>query len=57
MRALLALSIYSNGQKILSTKRTPGSLDCLHGIRFLSMTWVILGHVVSFAFGFCSKYS
>ncbi|XP_064616859.1 LOW QUALITY PROTEIN: nose resistant to fluoxetine protein 6-like [Liolophura sinensis] len=46
---LLAFSIYSNGAKILSTKQGSSSLRCLNGIRFLSMTWVILGH--SYAFG------
>ena len=47
-RVLLAFSLYSNAQKILNTKRTPGELDCVHGIRFLSMSWVILGHVLVF---------
>ena len=56
MRVLLALSVYSNGQKILSTNTTPGTLDCVHGIRFLSMTWVILGHTLYFMINFCSKY-
>ena len=56
MIVLFALSIYSNGQKILSTNRTAGILDCVHGIQFLSMTWVILGHTISFVLAFCSKY-
>ncbi|XP_055947829.1 nose resistant to fluoxetine protein 6-like [Argiope bruennichi] len=36
--------IFTNGQKILNTASAEGQLPSLHGIRFLSMTWVILGH-------------
>ncbi|XP_048237970.1 uncharacterized protein LOC124115336 [Haliotis rufescens] len=43
-RVLLCFSAVSNGEKILSVKRSPGSLTCLNGIRVLSMSWVILGH-------------
>ncbi|KAL3218662.1 hypothetical protein MRX96_031471 [Rhipicephalus microplus] len=46
LRQLLeAFSAYSNGRKILSTKTNDRSLRCLHGIRFISMLWVMLGHV------------
>ncbi|KAF6020538.1 hypothetical protein EB796_021152 [Bugula neritina] len=47
---LMCFSLYTNGYKLLSTKQPPGSLKCLHGIRFLSMTWVILGHTLVFSF-------
>ncbi|XP_064617017.1 nose resistant to fluoxetine protein 6-like [Liolophura sinensis] len=43
-KCLVAFSVYTNGSKILSTAQAPGSLTCLNGIRFLSMSWVILGH-------------
>ncbi|RUS88830.1 hypothetical protein EGW08_003375 [Elysia chlorotica] len=43
-RALLCFSVYTNGAKVLSTSTGPGSIDCIHGIRFLSMSWVVLGH-------------
>ncbi|XP_035658031.1 nose resistant to fluoxetine protein 6-like [Branchiostoma floridae] len=43
-RILLCFSLYTNIGKVLSTKQAPGSIKCLHGIRFISMTWVILGH-------------
>ncbi|XP_025112929.1 nose resistant to fluoxetine protein 6-like isoform X2 [Pomacea canaliculata] len=45
---LIAFSIYTNGSKLLSTRQPPGSLTCIHGIRFLSMTWVVLGHSFMF---------
>jgi len=44
---VLAFSVRVNGSRILSVDRpaTDGStLPALHGIRFLSMSWVILGH-------------
>ncbi|KAI8505979.1 hypothetical protein Bbelb_163320 [Branchiostoma belcheri] len=31
-------------KRLFSTKQTSGSIPCLHGIRFLSLSWVILGH-------------
>ncbi|XP_055947793.1 nose resistant to fluoxetine protein 6-like [Argiope bruennichi] len=36
--------IFTNGEKILNTASAEGQLPCLHGIRFLSMTWVIVCH-------------
>ncbi|XP_066295640.1 nose resistant to fluoxetine protein 6-like [Branchiostoma lanceolatum] len=48
-RILLCFSLYTNIGKLLSTKQAPGSIKCLHGIRFISMTWVILGHTYSVA--------
>ncbi|XP_066293459.1 nose resistant to fluoxetine protein 6-like isoform X2 [Branchiostoma lanceolatum] len=47
-RLLLCFSLYTNIGKLLSTKQAPGSIKCLHGIRFISMTWVILGHTYVF---------
>jgi len=48
----LKLSMYSNATKLLSTDKQGGSLECIHGIRFFSMTWVLLGHTYFFAGGF-----
>ncbi|GFY57918.1 nose resistant to fluoxetine protein 6 [Trichonephila inaurata madagascariensis] len=42
--------IFTNGEKILNTASSEGQLPCLHGIRFLSMSWVILCHGYGFAF-------
>nr|XP_027196789.1 nose resistant to fluoxetine protein 6-like [Dermatophagoides pteronyssinus] len=36
-----------NTNKIISTKSLKqGELSCLHGIRFISMVWIIIGHVM-----------
>ncbi|KAK7497003.1 hypothetical protein BaRGS_00011739 [Batillaria attramentaria] len=44
---LISFSVYTNGSKLLSTRQPPGSLTSVHGIRFFSMTWVVLGHTFS----------
>ncbi|KJH51255.1 hypothetical protein DICVIV_02620 [Dictyocaulus viviparus] len=44
IRMILAYSVYTNGVEILRTSKKEGEVDCLHGIRFLSMCWIILGH-------------
>ncbi|VDM70167.1 unnamed protein product [Strongylus vulgaris] len=36
--------MYTNGTEILRTAKKEGEVNCLHGIRFLSMCWIILGH-------------
>ena len=41
---LLAFSVYTNTRKWLSTKTGSDNLGCLHGLRFLSMSWVVLCH-------------
>ncbi|XP_062593447.1 nose resistant to fluoxetine protein 6-like [Saccostrea cucullata] len=45
-RILLACSVYCNGKKILSTSQPKGALSAVNGIRFLSISWVILGHTL-----------
>ncbi|XP_061188236.1 nose resistant to fluoxetine protein 6-like [Saccostrea echinata] len=50
-RILLAFSVYSNGKKILSTSQPKGTLSAVNGIRFLSMSWVILGHTLGTGIG------
>lgn len=44
---LLGLSAYRNTRALfkISSKKNPEMLHCLNGIRFISMTWVVLGHV------------
>ncbi|XP_062602916.1 nose resistant to fluoxetine protein 6-like [Saccostrea cucullata] len=47
-KILLSFSIYTNAKKILNTSQPKGSLTAVNGIRFLSMSWVILGHTWAF---------
>ncbi|KAK3088750.1 hypothetical protein FSP39_023299, partial [Pinctada imbricata] len=50
-KLFLSFSVYSNGKKILDTSQGAGTLTAINGIRFLSMTWVLLGHSVAFGIG------
>ena len=45
---LLAFSVYTNGKKLLNTQQRAGALTSINGIRFISMSWVILGHTLAF---------
>ena len=47
-KVFIAFSVYTNRRKLLDTSSTKDTLSCLHGIRFFSMTWVILGHTYFF---------
>jgi len=40
------MSLYGNFQRLTNVEKIEGQLDCLHGLRFLSMGWVVLGHTV-----------
>lgn len=42
----LAFSVYSNGKKVLSYKKSkaPDTMHCLHGIRAISTQWVVIAH-------------
>jgi len=42
--ALRAFSLYRNVPRILSARHHPGSYTCLHGIRVILATWIVLGH-------------
>lgn len=55
-RILLSFSCYTNGCKILSTTQGSETLGAVNGIRFLSMSWVILGHSYSSLGSFAGKH-
>jgi len=55
---LLTFSVRLNGSRILSVESPPtdgSTLPALHGIRFLSMTWIMLGHTYVFGILAASK--
>ncbi|XP_055913312.1 nose resistant to fluoxetine protein 6-like [Eupeodes corollae] len=49
---LLAFSVLTNGKKMfaISTKKSPNIIDCLTGIRVLSMAWIMYGHTYMISF-------
>lgn len=51
---LQIFSMYTNGQKLFSCKQNNLSnpmdvIECLNGIRVLSIIWIVLGHTYSMA--------
>jgi hypothetical protein len=59
-KVLISFSAITNGQKILTVGNIKKDISCLHGIRVLSMWWVILGHSYAFSMynmGKCVKIS
>ena len=51
MKLLLSFSLYKTVPKILAINKQPDSaITCLHGIRVMSMCWVILGHISIFTY-------
>jgi hypothetical protein len=45
-KILVSFSAYTNTAKLFHISKSSGQLDCLNGIRVLSITWVVLGHHV-----------
>ncbi|XP_076807344.1 nose resistant to fluoxetine protein 6-like [Clavelina lepadiformis] len=41
---LTSFSIIQNTRRFLVTTQRPTDITCLHGMRFISMSWVIIGH-------------
>ncbi|XP_063598104.1 nose resistant to fluoxetine protein 6-like [Penaeus indicus] len=48
LRFLLVFSVSSNLKKIfqINDKQSPSVITCLHGMRVLSMTWILWGHAL-----------
>lgn len=44
-----SFSVITNGKKLLTVSRNPEQFHCLHGIRWLSMMWVVLGHQIMYS--------
>ncbi|XP_037075314.1 nose resistant to fluoxetine protein 6-like [Pollicipes pollicipes] len=55
LQVLVAFSVYTNGMRILGTTHAKGTLTCLHGMRFFSMTWVLTGHVFGMYLGYAQN--
>lgn len=54
---ILSFSAISNSRKILHVGPTPEeSLTCVHGLRFLSLAWVIMVHTYLQVFTIAGKF-
>ncbi|KAJ9601023.1 hypothetical protein L9F63_000861, partial [Diploptera punctata] len=43
-KILSSFSLYTNVRKLFSIGITPETMVCMHGLRYISLFWVILGH-------------
>ncbi|XP_052083555.1 nose resistant to fluoxetine protein 6-like [Mytilus californianus] len=48
IRLLTAFAIQVNTKKIVSVNAGDNAINCVHGIRFLSITWILLGHSLNY---------
>ena len=46
------MSAYGNFKRLINVDKIEGQLDCLNGLKFLSMGWVVLGHLFIDILGF-----
>lgn len=47
-KILLCFSAIKNSKKLFDTTDREDSISCLHGIKFICMLWIIIGHSYSF---------
>ncbi|XP_033734150.1 LOW QUALITY PROTEIN: nose resistant to fluoxetine protein 6-like [Pecten maximus] len=47
-RLASSFSVYTNIRKLMNTEQASGALSAVNGIRFLSISWVVLGHTFGF---------
>ena len=45
---LKAFSLYNNVPKLVNCRKSPSAIHCIHGIRFFSIMWIILGHTYNY---------
>ncbi|XP_047985388.1 nose resistant to fluoxetine protein 6-like [Leguminivora glycinivorella] len=43
-KLLTSFSVYTNTRRLFTFSKSPGSIDCLDGMRSLSILWVVIGH-------------
>ena len=55
-RALIAFSLPSNTERILGVNDVKDSITCLHGIRVLSICWIVVGHSILFLATYLGAY-
>ena len=54
-KLLLSFSVLTNGKKIFSAQENADRFAVLHGIKFLSMSWIILGHSYLFVYQYAGR--
>lgn len=54
-KILMCFSIYTNTKIILSTKLGDDSIPIIHGIRFITMIWIIISHAIFYSGDYFGK--
>ena len=49
LRFVLTFSPVRNAKKIFNFKTTSVDVACIHGLRFMSISWIIMGHTFVWA--------
>lgn len=50
---IIAFSVYTNGEKLfdMTRSKSKNSIDCINGLRVLSLMWIMFGHRLGLQFG------
>lgn len=54
-KVLICFSIYTNTKVIFNTKLHADTLPIIHGLKFLNMCWLIIGHTASYMADYIGK--
>ncbi|XP_018372628.1 PREDICTED: LOW QUALITY PROTEIN: nose resistant to fluoxetine protein 6-like [Trachymyrmex cornetzi] len=52
---LMCFSVYTSTKILFNTKLDTEEIAVIHGIRFLSMVWIIIGHSLLFSWEYCDN--
>lgn len=52
---LMCFSVYTNTKMIFCTKMDAETIPVIHGLRFLSMVWVIIAHTIFYTSDYFGK--
>ncbi|KAL6448085.1 hypothetical protein ACFW04_000249 [Cataglyphis niger] len=54
-KVLMCFSIYTNSKTIFNTKIDSKSIPVIHGLKFLSMVWIIMAHSTLYTMDYLGK--
>ncbi|KAG5670254.1 hypothetical protein PVAND_000531 [Polypedilum vanderplanki] len=51
-KLFIAFSVYTNGKRLFDMSQSKGTIDSLHGLRAISILWIMFGHRITNQFSF-----
>lgn len=54
-KILMCFSVYTNTKIIFSTKLDANAIPTIHGLKFLSMSWIVLLHTIFFMLNYVGE--